>query len=79
MTGWSARAFRTRLARDVSLGAIAIDDSQASPVEQVLALTDGEGADKGCECVGYQAHDPEGHEQGGPDESDPQAGSDSVR
>ena len=51
-----------RLALAGEVGAIAIDDSQASPVEQVLALTDGEGADKGCECVGYQAHDPEGNE-----------------
>lgn len=25
-------------------------------------MTDGEGADKGCECVGYQAHDAEGDE-----------------
>ena len=31
-------------------------------MEQVLELTDGEGADKGCECVGYQAHDLKGHE-----------------
>jgi threonine dehydrogenase-like Zn-dependent dehydrogenase len=27
-----------------------------------MERTDGEGADKGCECVGYQAHDPQGHE-----------------
>lgn len=51
---------RLRLAE--SIGAIAIDDTKGSPVEQVLALTKGEGADKGCECVGYQAHDPQGHE-----------------
>jgi glutathione-independent formaldehyde dehydrogenase len=51
---------RLRLAE--SIGVIAIDDSKGSPVEQVLAQTDGRGADKGCECVGYQAHDPEGHE-----------------
>jgi threonine dehydrogenase-like Zn-dependent dehydrogenase len=25
-------------------------------------MTGGEGADKGCECVGYQAHDPQGEE-----------------
>jgi threonine dehydrogenase-like Zn-dependent dehydrogenase len=31
-------------------------------VEQVLELTDGQGADRGCECVGYQCHDPKGHE-----------------
>jgi glutathione-independent formaldehyde dehydrogenase len=51
---------RLRLA--ASIGAIPIDDSTVSPVDQVLELTDGEGADKGCECVGYQAHDPQGHE-----------------
>jgi glutathione-independent formaldehyde dehydrogenase len=44
------------------MGAIAIDDSKGSAAEQVMALTDGKGADKGCECVGYQAHDPEGDE-----------------
>ena len=51
---------RLRLAQ--SIGAIPIDDSKASPVDQVLAQTNGKGADKGCECVGYQAHDPQGHE-----------------
>jgi glutathione-independent formaldehyde dehydrogenase len=51
-----------RLALAESIGAIPIDDSKGSPVEQVMELTDGEGADKGCECVGYQAHDLEGHE-----------------
>jgi glutathione-independent formaldehyde dehydrogenase len=53
---------RDRLDLAESIGAIAIDDSDASAVDQVLELTDGEGADKGCECVGYQAHDPKGHE-----------------
>jgi threonine dehydrogenase-like Zn-dependent dehydrogenase len=47
---------RLRLAEKI--GAIAIDDSQHDPVEQVLALTGGEGADCGCECVGWQCHDP---------------------
>lgn len=36
------------------LGAIPIDDSDESSVEQILKLTGGEGADRGCECVGYQ-------------------------
>ena len=44
------------------IGAIPINDADTSPVDQVLDLTNGEGADKGCECVGYQAHDVEGHE-----------------
>jgi threonine dehydrogenase-like Zn-dependent dehydrogenase len=51
---------RLRLAEEI--GAIPLDDSQESPVDQVLMHTHGEGADKGCECVGYQAHDPEGDE-----------------
>ncbi len=52
---------RLRLAE--SIGAIAIDFSKGSPVEQVLAQTGGRGADRGCECVGYQAHDQQDHEQ----------------
>jgi threonine dehydrogenase-like Zn-dependent dehydrogenase len=51
---------RLELARKI--GAIAIDDSTESPVERILDLTGGEGADRGCECVGYQCHDPAGHE-----------------
>ncbi|WP_329234328.1 glutathione-independent formaldehyde dehydrogenase [Actinoallomurus sp. NBC_01490] len=46
---------RLRLAEEI--GAIPIDYSEASAVEQVLDLTGGEGADRGCECVGFQAHD----------------------
>jgi glutathione-independent formaldehyde dehydrogenase len=52
---------RLRLAEQI--GAITIDDSEADPVEQVMDLTGGVGADKGCECVGWQAHDPSGHEE----------------
>ena len=51
---------RLRLAKDI--GVIPIDDSKGSPVDQVLEHTKGEGADRGCECVGYQAHDPGGTE-----------------
>jgi glutathione-independent formaldehyde dehydrogenase len=51
-----------RLALAQKIGAIPIDDSKGSPVEQVLGRTAGQGADCGCECVGYQAHDPSGHE-----------------
>jgi len=53
-------ADRLRLAEEI--GAIPIDDRKAPPTEQVLDLTDGQGADRGCECVGYQAHDPDGIE-----------------
>jgi glutathione-independent formaldehyde dehydrogenase len=51
---------RLRLA--ASIGAIPIDDSKGEHVEEILSLTKGDGADKGCECVGYQAHDPRGNE-----------------
>jgi threonine dehydrogenase-like Zn-dependent dehydrogenase len=51
---------RLRLAEQI--GAIPIDDSKGSPVDQVMEQTDGRGADRGSECVGYQAHDPQGHE-----------------
>jgi glutathione-independent formaldehyde dehydrogenase len=53
---------KDRLALAESIGAIPIDDSKESPADQILELTDGDGADKGCECVGYQAHDPQAHE-----------------
>jgi threonine dehydrogenase-like Zn-dependent dehydrogenase len=52
-----------RLALAEKIGAIPIDDSKGDPVDQVLALTNGEGADRGCECVGWQAHDPQGNER----------------
>lgn len=51
---------RLRLAEQI--GAIPIDDSREDPVEAVMKQTNGEGADKGCECVGWQCHDPAGHE-----------------
>jgi glutathione-independent formaldehyde dehydrogenase len=51
---------RLRLAE--SIGAVAIDDSKENPVDRVLEETNGLGAHRGCECVGYQAHDPQGHE-----------------
>lgn len=51
-----------RLALAEKIGAIAIDDSKEDPVERVMNETNGVGADKGCECVGYQAHDHEGNE-----------------
>ena len=51
-----------RLLLAEQIGAIPVDDSSVDPVERVLELTGGEGADKGCECVGWQCHDPQGHE-----------------
>jgi glutathione-independent formaldehyde dehydrogenase len=53
---------KDRLALAEKLGAIAIDDSDGSCVQQVLALTDGKGADRGCECVGFQCCGHQGHE-----------------
>jgi glutathione-independent formaldehyde dehydrogenase len=51
-----------RLALSEKIGAIPIDYSKVDPVERVKELTNGKGADRGCECVGYQAHDPQGRE-----------------
>ncbi|WP_151637513.1 glutathione-independent formaldehyde dehydrogenase [Noviherbaspirillum aerium] len=51
---------RLRLAE--SIGAVAIDDSKCNPVDRIMELTHGLGADVGCECVGYQCHDHAGHE-----------------
>jgi threonine dehydrogenase-like Zn-dependent dehydrogenase len=51
---------RLRLAEQI--GAIPIDDSKGSPIDLVMEETQGLGADRGCECVGYQAHDPQGNE-----------------
>ena len=47
------------------LGATPIDDSAGDAVQQVLDATRGEGADKGVEAVGYQAHDHLGDERPG--------------
>jgi threonine dehydrogenase-like Zn-dependent dehydrogenase len=52
----------SRLALVDKFDAIPVDDTKGDPVEQVMELTGGEGADKGCECVGWQAHDPQGEE-----------------
>lgn len=53
---------KDRLALAEKIGAIPIDDSDGSCVDQVLALTGGLGADRGCECVGYQCCDHNRHE-----------------
>jgi glutathione-independent formaldehyde dehydrogenase len=51
-----------RLQLAEKIGAIPIDDSKTDPVEEVMRLTNNVGADRGCECVGWQCHDPAGHE-----------------
>jgi glutathione-independent formaldehyde dehydrogenase len=53
---------KDRLALAEKVGAIAIDNSDGSCVDQILSLTGGQGADRGCECVGYQCCDHKGHE-----------------
>lgn len=53
---------KDRLALAKKAGAIAIDDSDGSCVDQILELTKGQGADRGCECVGYQCCDQHRHE-----------------
>jgi threonine dehydrogenase-like Zn-dependent dehydrogenase len=45
---------KDRLALAEKAGAIAIDDTEGDGVEKVMELTGGKGADRGCECVGYQ-------------------------
>lgn len=52
-----------RLKLAEKIGAIPVDDSKGPAVDAVMRLTGGEGADCGCECVGWQAHDPHGHEE----------------
>ena len=54
---------RLRLAEKI--GATPVDDSAGDAVQQVLEATRGEGADKGVEAVGYQAHDHHGQESPG--------------
>ena len=45
---------KDRLQLAEKAGAIAIDDTEGDGVEKILELTGGKGADRGCECVGYQ-------------------------
>jgi glutathione-independent formaldehyde dehydrogenase len=45
---------KDRLALAEKAGAIAIDDTEGDGVEKIMELTGGKGADRGCECVGYQ-------------------------
>jgi glutathione-independent formaldehyde dehydrogenase len=59
---WVVDRHPDRLKLAESIGAIPIDDSKVDPVEFIKDQTMGLGADNGCECVGYQAHDPDGTE-----------------
>jgi glutathione-independent formaldehyde dehydrogenase len=51
---------RLRLAEEI--GCVGIDDSDGGAVDRIFELTRGEGAARGVEAVGWQAHDPQGHE-----------------
>ncbi|MFD6827064.1 zinc-binding dehydrogenase, partial [Streptomyces sp. NPDC060085] len=51
---------RLRIAEEI--GAIPINTADQNPADVVKEATLGLGADNGCECVGYQAHDAKGHE-----------------
>lgn len=51
---------RLKLAED--FGGVAIDLTKAPAVDQILEMTNGLGADRGCECVGYQCCDKHGQE-----------------
>lgn len=53
---------KDRLALAKKIGAIPIDDTETTGVDQVLELTKGNGADRGCECVGFQCLNCKGHE-----------------
>ncbi|MFD5814179.1 glutathione-independent formaldehyde dehydrogenase [Streptomyces sp. NPDC127038] len=59
---WVADHHKDRLGLAEEIGAVAIDTREADPAEVVKEATLGLGADNGCECVGYQAHDADGHE-----------------
>ena len=45
---------KDRLKLAEKIGAIAVDDTEGAGVHRILEMTDGKGADRGCECVGYQ-------------------------
>ena len=51
-----------RLSVAESLGAIPIDSANGTEAKEILDLTNGLGADCGCECVGYQCHNAQGKE-----------------
>uniref|UniRef100_A0AAU3H559 Glutathione-independent formaldehyde dehydrogenase n=1 Tax=Streptomyces sp. NBC_01401 TaxID=2903854 RepID=A0AAU3H559_9ACTN len=53
----------SRLALAEQIGAVPVDYSQVDAAEQIIELTDGAGADKGIDAVGYQATVQEGEEQ----------------
>jgi threonine dehydrogenase-like Zn-dependent dehydrogenase len=59
---WAVDHQPDRLALAEKIGAIPVNSAEVNPTEVIKEATLGLGADNGCECVGYQAHDPQGHE-----------------
>ncbi|MCG0291115.1 glutathione-independent formaldehyde dehydrogenase [Streptomyces sp. PSAA01] len=59
---WSVDFHSDRLRKAEEIGAIPIDTREQDPSDVIKSATLGLGADNGCECVGYQAHDPQGRE-----------------
>lgn len=53
---------KDRLALAEQIGATPIDDTDGPAADQILERTKGEGVARGVEAVGWQAHDPQGHE-----------------
>jgi len=53
---------KDRLKLAEKLGAIAIDNTEDGGIAQIMELTGGQGADRGCECVGYQCCNLHGEE-----------------
>jgi threonine dehydrogenase-like Zn-dependent dehydrogenase len=53
---------RDRLKVAEKLGATPIVEDEGREVDQILEATNGQGADCGCECIGYQCHTPKGKE-----------------
>lgn len=51
-----------RLAKVEELGCVPIDQRKGDPAQQIKEMRHGDGVMKGIECVGYQAHDPQGEE-----------------
>ncbi|WP_405802664.1 glutathione-independent formaldehyde dehydrogenase [Streptomyces halstedii] len=59
---WVVDQQSDRLELAEQVGAIPIDTREEDPAQVVKEATLGLGADNGCECVGYQAHDQRGDE-----------------
>jgi threonine dehydrogenase-like Zn-dependent dehydrogenase len=59
---WVVDRHPDRLNLAERIGAIPIDYSKTSPIDRIMEDTGGLGADRGCECVGYQATDAQGQE-----------------